>query len=172
MAQDSKYAKNADYSTDIGKGAVQHLTFNPSKNFAEGNLVLFGITVRQQGRKLIIITKIYEEERRDEILDKMRIMVKVMMNFIFKDRHLVDNAHIVDQKDILEQISKHKMTADKLALGMFQDEDIKQDQDIIVETIDLITGEMVPVEFSMKLLKVDKVETNNEKMNEERRRRP
>jgi hypothetical protein len=151
VVQDPKCTKNADYSTDIG-GTFQHLTFNPSKNFAEENVVLFGITVRQQGRKLIIITKIYEEERREEIVEKLGIMVKVMMDIVPSARSKVDMAHIVDQKDILVQISKHKMTADKLA------ENIAQEQDITVETIDLITGEMVPVEFSMKLLKIEKRE--------------
>ena len=149
MVQDPKCTKNADYSTDIG-GTFQYLTFNPSKNFAEENVVLFGITVRQQGRKLIIITKIYEEERREEIVEKLGIMVKVMMDIVPSVRSGVYMAHIVDQKDILVQISKHKMTTDKLA------ENIAQEQDITVETIDLITGEMVPVEFSMKLLKIEK----------------
>lgn len=162
MVQDSKYAKNADYSVDIGEGVMQHLTFNPSKNFAEGNLVLFGITVRQQGRKLIIITKIYEEERREEIIGKLEIMVKVMMDMTFNDRTGVDVVHIVDQKDILTQISKHKMTADKLA------KNVTQEQDVTVETIDLITGEMVPVEFSMKLLKIEKAEIDNKKVNNEK----
>ena len=157
MAQESKYAKNADYSIDIGGGVIQHLTFNPSKNFTEGNVVLFGITARQQGRKLIIITKIYEEEKREEIVDKLGIMVDVMMNLMSHDQNMIDSVHIVDQKDILTQISKYKMTADKLA------ENVAQEQDVTVETIDLITGEMVPVEFSMKLLKIEKAETNNEK---------
>ena len=151
--QDSKYLKNADYSTDIGGGTIQHLTFEPSKNFAEGNVVLFGITVRQQGRRLIIITKIYEEERRDEIVEKLGIMVKVMMGIVSSSRGGVDRAYIVDQKDILAQISKNKMATDKLA------ENIKQEQDIVVETLDLITGEMVPIEFSMKLLRIEKTKS-------------
>lgn len=157
MVQESEYAKNADYSADIGGGVVQHLTFNPSKDFVEGNVVLFGITVGQQGRKLIIITKIYEEEKREEIVNKLGIMVNVMMNLMPHNQNIIDGAHIVDQKDILAQISKHKMTVDKLS------ENITQEQDITVETIDLVTGEMVPVEFSMKLLKIEKVETNDEK---------
>ena len=152
MTQDSKYAKNTDYSSDIGGGTLQHLTFNPSKNFAEENVVLFGITVRQQGRKLIIITKIYEEERREEIVEKLGIMVKVMMSIVSHDQSGVYRAHIVDQKDILAQISKHKMAAEKLA------ENTTQEQDVTVETPDLITGEMVPVEFSMKLLRIEKRE--------------
>lgn len=152
MVQDSKYGKNADYNSDIGGGTFQHLSFNPSKNFAEENVVLFGITVRQQGRRLIIITKIYEDERREEIIEKLGIMVKVMMDIVPTTRSGVDVAHIVDQKDILVQISKCKMTADKLA------ENIAQEQDITVETLDLVTGEMVPVEFSMKLLKMGKRE--------------
>jgi hypothetical protein len=161
MIQESKRAKNTDYSVDIGEGVMQHLTFNPSKNFAEGNLVLFGITVRQQGRRLIIITKIYEEERREEIVGKLGIMVKVMMDMTFNDHTGVDRAHIVDQKDILSQISKHKMTADKLA------KNVTQEQDVTVETIDLITGEMVPVEFSMKLLKIEKTEMKDKKTNDD-----
>jgi hypothetical protein len=153
VVQDSKYLKNADYRTDIGGRNIQHLTFEPSKNFAEGNVVLFGITVRQQGRRLIIITKIYEEERRDEIVEKLGIMVKVMMGIIPSSRSGVDRANIVDQKDILAQISKNKMAADKLA------ENIAQEQDIMVETLDLITGEMVPIEFSMKLLRIEKTKS-------------
>lgn len=151
MVQDSDYKKSVDYSTDIGK-ITQHLTFNPSKNFAEGNVILFGFTVRPQGRRLIIITKIYEEERREEIVKKLGIMTKVMMRIVPSSRSGVDKAHIVDQKDIIAQISKNKIPIDKFS------ENMEKEQDIIIETIDLITGEMVPVEFSMKLLKIEKRE--------------
>jgi hypothetical protein len=151
VIEDSKYAKSADCSSD-DIGSLQHLTFNPSKNFAEGNVVLFGITVRQQGRKLIIVTKIYEEERRKEIVEKLGIMVKVMMGIVPISRSGVDYAHVVDQKDILVQISKYKMIVDKSSGNM------AQEQDIVIETLDLITGEIVPVEFSMKLLRVEKKE--------------
>ena len=150
MVKESEGTKNTDFSTDMAGGLVQHLTFNPSKNFAEENVVLFGITVRQQGRRLIIITKIYEDERREEIVNKLGVMVKVMMDLVPKVQDIIDSAHLVDQKDILAQISKRKISANKLI------ENIEQEQDIIVETIDLITGEMVPVEFSMKLVKIEK----------------
>jgi hypothetical protein len=150
MEQEEKSVNiGGDYSTDVGEGTVQYLTFNPSKNFVEGNVVLFGITVRQQGRKLIVITKIYEEERREEIVRKMGIMVRVMMDVVPHGHNGIYETYIVDQKDIIDQISKYKMTVDKF------DENILQEQDVIVETIDLITGEMVPVEFSMKLLKIE-----------------
>lgn len=153
MEQNSKHIKDIDYRVNIGKGITQNIIFNPSKNFAEENVILFGITVRQQGEKLIIITKIYEEERRDEIVQKLGIMVAVMMK-IYQNRNIIDAAHIVDQKDILEQISKRRITMNDLT------ENMTQEQDITVETLDLITGEMVPIEFSMKLLKIEKIETN------------
>jgi hypothetical protein len=142
----AKHKKDVDCGTDIGR--TIHLTFNPSKNFAEENVILFGITIVPQRRKLIIITKIYEEDRRDEIVNKLGIMANVMMMTIPSSRTGVDNIHIVDQKDILIQISKNNV--DKFSGSIYKE------QDLIVETIDLITGEMVPVEFSMKLLKIEK----------------
>lgn len=146
---------NADHSVDIGNGIIQNLKFFPSQDFTdeEGDVKLFGISVRQQGRKLIIMMKIYEEGRRKEIIDKSGIMAKIMLMAIGNDE--IDKIHVVDSKDILDQISKHKIDANKLT--KFE----KQEQDITVEVIDLITGEMVPVEFSMGLLKIDKKKNIN-----------
>lgn len=145
---------DADLSVDIGggivqQGVIQHLTFNPSKEFGddEGEK-LFGITVRQQGRKLIIITKIYNEKRRKEIIDKFRILIKLMITTM-GDKE-IDKIHIVDAKDMLDQMSKYKITAEKF------DKYMKQKQDITVEIIDLITGEYVPVEFSVGKVIIDK----------------
>lgn len=142
--------KSADHSVNIGNGVVQHLKFIPSKDFTDegGDVKLFGITVKQQGRKLIIIMKIYEEGRRKEIIGKSEIMTKIMTSVI--GHHDIDKIHVVDSKDVLEQMSKHKIDGSKFT------KDEKQEQDITVETIDLITGEMVPVEFTMGLKKIDK----------------
>ena len=143
-----EHIKNADKDVYIGDGIIQHLTFTPSKDFADGDVRLFGITVKQQGRKLIIIMKIYEEGRREEIILKSAMMTKMMMALVGKRD--VDTIHVVDSKDVLDQLSKYRMTADKFG------EDIEQEKDITIETIDLITGEMIPVEFSTKLVNIDK----------------
>lgn len=141
--------KNADHSVNIGNGVIQHLKFTPSKEFAdEEGVKLFGITVKQQGRKLIIIMKIYDEGRRKEIIDKSNMMTKIMSSVIEHDD--IDKIHIVDSKDILDQISKHKIDGSKFA------KDEKQKLDITIETIDLITGEMVSIEFAMGLVRIDK----------------
>ena len=143
-----EHIKNADKDVSIGDGIIQHLTFNPSKDFADGNVRLFGISVKQQGRKLIIIMKIYDEERREEIIRKSEMMTKMMITLVGKRD--IDTIHIVDSKDVLDQLSKYRMTADKFA------EDIEQEKDVTIETIDLITGEMVSVVFGMKLVNIDK----------------
>lgn len=143
-----EHIKNADHSVNIGNGTVQHLKFIPSKDFTdEEGVKLFGITVKQQGRKLIIIMKIYEEGRRKEIICKSEMMTKIMTSVI--GHNDIDKIHIVDSKDVLDQMSKHKIDESKFA------KEEKKEQDIIVETIDLITGEMVPVEFTMRLKRID-----------------
>lgn len=144
----NQFRDNADQSMDIGEGIIQHLIFNPSIEFVDKGKKLFGITVRQQGRKLVIITKIYDDKRRKEVIDNLGIMSKIMM--MTEGNGRIDKIHIVDSKDILDQLSKHKITADKFG------KDMKQKRDIIIETIDLVTGEYVPVEFSVGIMKVEK----------------
>jgi|SRR3972149_1835575 len=130
----------ADQSVKIGEGIVQHLTFHPTREFTDGNIKLFGITVKQQRRKLIIIIKIYEESKRNEIIDKSRMMTE-MMKFMVKNE--IDVIHVVDSKDILDQISKYKLTVDKI------EKDICR-SNVIIETMDIITGEFVSVEFNVR----------------------
>lgn len=143
---------NVDHSVDMGNGAIQHLKFIPSKDFADGDTKLFGITVRQQGRKLIIIIKIYEERRRKEIIYKSSVMARTIMVMGHKD---IDKIHIVDSKDILDQMSKYKIDPDRFS--RYED----QKKDVTIETIDLITGEMIPVEFTMGMIRMDKYEETN-----------
>ena len=142
-----EHIKNADKNIDIGNGIIQHLTFNASKDFSDGDSKLFGITVKQQGRRLIIIMKIYEEGRREEIIHKSGIMAKMMIMLVGKND--IDKVHIVDSKDVLDQISKYKITGDEFV------KDVEKKQDIAVEVIDLITGEIVPVEFTMGLVSIE-----------------
>lgn len=126
---------------DMEEEAIKNLVFNPSRDIFEGNVRLFGFTIRQQGPKLIIIIKIYEESRRKEILDKIAIMVGIMINSV-KYRG-IDIIYVVDSKDILDQIARYKIDHSKFG------EDLMQKQDVTIETVDIITGEYVPVEFSL-----------------------
>lgn len=140
----TNHIKNADQNVDIGNGVIQHLKFIPTKDFYEGDIKLFGVKVRQQGRKLIIIIKFYDDGRRKEIISKAGIMVRMMQQTIGHDD--IDVIHLIDSKDVLEQMSKYKIDENTFS----NDEKI----DISIETIDLITGEMVIVDFSMGLMRV------------------
>ncbi len=140
-----------DCITSMKNRVVQQLKFNPSQDFFYKDVRVFGVTVRQQGRKLIIIMKIYDEDRRKEIISKSEEMINVLLAYVGHDD--IDNVHIVDSKDVLDQISKYKTDDSKFIKD--------QEQDIIIETIDIITGEMIPVEFIMGLVKMDKNKNKN-----------
>lgn len=153
MEQSSKYTESVDFSASIGDGSVQCLTFNPSKNFSEGNTTLFGITARQQGRNLVIVTKIYKEKRRHEIIGKMGIVTNVIIGLMSNSRNKLDKVYVVDQKDVLEQISKHKMIDKKLVESVTLT-DFTKEKCVTIDVIDIVTGEMVPIGLSVKLLKI------------------
>ncbi len=142
-----KHMKNSDLDVDIGNGIMQHLKFIPTKDFYDRDVKLFGVKVRKQNRKLIVILKIYADDRREEIISKSGEMTRMVSNAVGdKD---IDTIHIVDAKDVLEQMSKYKITGKSFPI------DENQKITVVVEVIDLITGEMIPVEFNMGFMKID-----------------
>lgn len=142
-----KHMKSSDLDVDIGNGVMQHLKFIPTQDFYDRDVKLFGVKVRKQERKLIVILKIYTEDRREEIISKSGEMSRMVCKAIGdKD---IDKIHIVDAKDVLEQMSKYKIT------GKSFPKDEGQKITVVVEVIDLITGEIVPVEFNMGFMKID-----------------
>jgi len=142
-----KHMKSSDLDVDIGNGIMQHLKFIPTQDFYDRDVKLFGVKVRKQERKLIVILKIYAYDRREEIISKSGEMAW-MVNKAIGDKD-IDKIHIVDAKDVLEQMSKYKIT------GKSFPKDETQKITVVVEVIDLITGEMVPVEFNMGFMKLD-----------------
>ncbi len=139
--------KSSDLDVDIGDGIVQHLKFLPTKDFYDRDTKLFGVKVKKNGRKLIVIIKIYEESRRKEILEKSGEMASIVVSGLGLKE--IDKIHIVDAIDVLEQMSKYKITGNSII------ESGKQKLEIPIEVVDLITGEIVPMEFNIELMKVD-----------------
>lgn len=93
-------------------GYASDLQFNPSKVvFDKDNNKLFGFIVRQQGRKLIVITEIYIESRRDEIISKTKLMA-IVAEKVMKTQG-IDRVCVVDVKDINEQLIKHNIDPKK-----------------------------------------------------------
>lgn len=127
-------------------GHESDMQFNPSKEVCDkDNNRLFGFVVRQQGRKLVMITEIYNESRRDEIVSKTKIMA-AMAEKIMK-RQGIDRICVVDIKDVNQQLVKHNIDPKKF--------DIEKKQDVTVEVVDLVRGGFVPVDFTMGVMSVD-----------------
>lgn len=139
--------KCSDLDVDIGNGIIQHLKFLPTKDFYDGDTKLFGVKVKKNGRKLIVIIKIYEESRRKEILEKSHEMANIVISGLGLEE--IDKIHIVDAIDVLDQMSKYKITGNSIVKSG------KQKLEIPIEVVDIITGEMVPMEFNIELMKVD-----------------
>ncbi len=142
-----KHMKSSDLDVDIGNGIMQNLKFIPTQDFYDRDVKLFGAKVRKQGKKLIVMLKIYAEDRREEIISKSGEMTRIVSKAIGDTN--IDKIHIVDAKDVLEQMSKYKVTRQYFA------KDEEQKITIVVEVIDLVTGEMVPVEFNMAYMKIN-----------------
>lgn len=141
--------KSSDLDVDIGDGIIQHLKFVPIKDFYDGDEKFFGIKIKQQGRRLIIILKIYNEKRRNEIISNSSMVIRMLLKIDTKIGNEVDSIHLVDSIDLLKQLSQYKIQS-----GSFLKER-SQKIDVTIELMDLITGEMVPVEFSLRLMNVE-----------------
>lgn len=127
-------------------GYASDLQFNPSKVVCDkDNNKLFGFIVRQQGRKLIVITEIYIESRRDEIISKTKTMA-IIAEKVVKPQG-IDRVCVVDVKDINEQLIKHNIDPKKF--------DIEKKQDVTVEVEDWVRGGFIPVDFTMGIMKVE-----------------
>lgn len=125
---------------------VSGMRFNPSKEvYDNDNNRLFGFIVRQQERKLVMITEIYDEYRRDEIVSKTKIMATIAENVMKKQG--IDRVCIVDIKDINQQLVKYNIDPKKF--------DIDKKQDVTVEVIDWVRGGFVTVDFTMDVVNAD-----------------
>ncbi len=123
---------------------ISDMQFNASKEvYDKDNNKLFGFIIRQQGSKLIMITEIYDESRRKEIIDKTKTMA-FLAEKIVKD-HDIDRVCVVDAREVTEQLGRHKIDPEK-----FYPEKI---QDVIIEVEDWVRGGFVSVDFTMKLVK-------------------
>lgn len=124
---------------------ISDMQFNTSKDvYDKDHKKLFGFIVRQQGPKLIMITQIYDDSRREEIVGKTKMMAKIAENVLKKKG--IDRVCVVDSKDVNEQLSKYKIDHDKF------DNDKKQD--VVIEVEDWVRGGFVSVDFTMSILKM------------------
>ena len=127
-------------------GYVSDLQFNPSKVVGDkDNNKLFGFIVRQQGRNLIVITEIYIESRRDEIISKTKLMATITEKVVKEQG--IDRVCVVDIKDVNDQLIKHNIDPKKF--------DIEKKQDVTVEVEDWVRGGFVTVDFTMGIMKVE-----------------
>ena len=142
-----KHMKNSDLDVDIGNGVMQHLKFIPTQDFYDRDVKLFGVKVKKTGEKTNSNFKDIYRRQKKEIISKSGEMSRMVCKAVGdKD---IDKIHIVDAKDVLEQMSKYKIT------GKSFPKDDGQKITVVVEVINLITGEIVPVEFNMGFMKID-----------------
>lgn len=127
-------------------GHISELKFNPSREVCDkDHNRLFGFIVHRQGPKLVMITEIYDESRRKEIVDKTKIMAAMAEKILVKQG--IDRVCVVDAKDVTEQLSRHKIDSKKF--------DWERKQDVIIEVEDWVRGGFVSVDFTMGVMKMD-----------------
>lgn len=130
---------------------ISDMKFNPSKDvYDKDNKKLFGFIVRQQGRKLVMITEIYNESRKKEIVEKTKIMA-AMAEMIVKKQG-IDRVCVVDSNDVNEQLVKYHIDPLKF------DKDKKQD--VTVEVEDWVRGGFISVDFTMGIIENSKIRNN------------
>jgi hypothetical protein len=119
-------------------GHISDMRFNPSKEvYDNDNNRLFGFIVRRQGPKLVMITEIYNESRRYEIVSKTKLMAAIAEKVMKKQG--IDRVCVVDIKDVNQQLVKHNIDPKKF--------DIERKQDVIVEVEDWVRGGFIPVDL-------------------------
>lgn len=127
------------------------MLFSPKKDFMdEDGKDLFGISVNQQGPRLLIFIKIYQENRREEIIDKTKIMARVAEEMLASQD--IQRVCIIDSKDVVEQLSKRQMLESEL----IEVEKGDKKFGITIEVLDLVRRDFVPVEYSMAAMRIDK----------------
>lgn len=127
-------------------GYVSDMRFNPSKEVRDkDNNRLFGFIVRQQGPNLFMITEIYNESRRYEIVSKTKLMAAIAEKVMKKQG--IDRVCFVDIKDVSQQLAKYNIDPKKF--------DFEKKQDVIVEVEDWVRGEFISVDFTMDMMKAD-----------------
>lgn len=127
-------------------GHVPDMRFNPSREVCDkDNNRLFGFIVRQHGRKLVMITKIYNGSKRDEIVSNTKIMAAMAEKIMKKQG--IDRVCVVDIKDVDQQLVKHNIDPKKF--------DIEKKQDVTVEVEDWVRGGFIHVDFTMGAMKAD-----------------
>ena len=127
-------------------GNISDMHFNPSREvYDKDHKKLFGFIACQQGRKLIMITEIYVESRKKEIIEKTKMMA-VITEMVVKKQG-VDRVCVVDSKDVNEQLARYNIDPLKL------DKDKKQD--VIIEVEDWVRGGFVSVDFTMGICRAN-----------------
>ncbi len=93
-----------------------------------------GYSVRQNSGRLLIMIEIYKKEEKKEILDKMVVVKnKIIEEMLLRTGEDVI-VSMVDAREIIEQVNKYNNASN----------------DVCIEVIDLLNGDFVPVELTVK----------------------
>ena len=127
-------------------GYISDMHLNHSRDvYDKDNKKLFGFIVRQQGRKLVMITDTYDESRKKEIIEKTKMMANIAETIIRKQG--IDRVCVVDSKEVNEQLAKYHI--DPLSKD--------KKQDVIIEVEDWVRGGFVSVDFTMGICRTDDI---------------
>lgn len=99
---------------------------------------LFGYTVKPQGHNLMVMIDIYKEDKRNEIIDRLKSSRDDIIQGHHTEGIYVSRMCLIDTNDIIPQLDK--------CVVKKNDKGIVVEQDITIEVVDLFTNDLVPFE--------------------------
>lgn len=102
---------------------------------------LFGFTAKPQGSNLMIMIDIYDEEKREETINRFRESCDELIEGYAKEGIFIKRVCLIDSNQIIPELNECTVIRDE--------NNVVIRQDIAIDMIDLITGDLVPFEMTI-----------------------
>ena len=102
---------------------------------------LFGFTAKPQGSNLMIMIDIYDEENREETINRFRESCDELIEGYAKEGIFIKRVCLIDSNKIIPELNECTVIRDE--------NNVVIKQDIVIDMIDLITGDLVPFEMTI-----------------------
>lgn len=102
---------------------------------------LFGFTAKPQGSNLMIMIDIYDEEKREETINRFRESCDELIEGYAKEGIFIKRVCLIDSNQIIPELNECTVIRDE--------SNVVIKQDIAIDMVDLITGDLVPFEMTI-----------------------
>lgn len=102
---------------------------------------LFGFTAKPQGPNLMIMIDIYDEEKREEAINRFRESCEQLIEGYIKEGVFIKRVCLIDSNQIIPELNKCTVIRDE--------NNVVIKQDVTIDMVDLITGDLIPFEMTI-----------------------